>query len=85
MWHLDPKSVAAGAVVAAGLVAAVAAAVPSKPEGPVGRFQLATNPGHAFVIDTATGQVWEKFTGGETAGGHSAGDFGMPKVGAAKE
>ena len=24
------------------------------------RFQIATNPDHAFVLDSATGQVWSK-------------------------
>lgn len=40
------------------VVAAVAAAV----SGPavVGRFQLSTTQDYAFVIDTQTGQVWEK-------------------------
>src|SRR5262249_22116939 len=28
---------------------------------PVGRFQIITNPNHAFVLDTATGQVWYTF------------------------
>lgn len=27
----------------------------------VGRYQIAGVPGHAFVLDTATGRVWEKF------------------------
>lgn len=27
----------------------------------VGRFQMSGVPGHAYVIDTATGRVWEDF------------------------
>lgn len=48
---------------------------PSQPpaqEPPSGRFQIAGNPGHAFVLDTATGQVWENFEP-EGMGGSDAG------------
>ncbi len=38
------------------------------------RYQMQTVEGHAFVLDTATGQVWEKWVppngGGGTAGFH---------------
>lgn len=27
----------------------------------IGRYQLGGVPGHAYVLDTATGQVWEDF------------------------
>ena len=26
-----------------------------------GRFKIATNPDHAFVLDSATGQVWSQY------------------------
>jgi hypothetical protein len=46
------------------VVAAVAAAVSGSPI--VGRFQLSTTQEHAYVIDTQTGQVWEKGINGGT-------------------
>jgi hypothetical protein len=36
-----------------------AAPFPSDPQ--VGRYQLGGVPGHSYVIDTTTGQVWEDF------------------------
>jgi len=45
---------------------------------PVGRFQMAGIPGHAYVVDTATGQVWEDFA---TAGsGSNDAEFKRPKL-----
>lgn len=42
------------------------------------RYQIQVVEGHAFVIDTATGQVWEKaFT---QQGGFSSSDFLGPKA-----
>jgi hypothetical protein len=46
-------------------------------EPPAGRFQIAGIPGHAYVLDTATGQVWETF--GAAGTGSSDGDFKSPK------
>ena len=34
----------------------------------VGRFRIETNEEHVFVVDTVTGQVWEK----SVVGGHGA-------------
>jgi hypothetical protein len=53
-------------IVIASLIFTVAQgseALPQRDEGPtqVGRFQVAGVPGHAYVLDTATGQVWETF------------------------
>ncbi|QDV31963.1 hypothetical protein Spb1_39100 [Planctopirus ephydatiae] len=55
-----------GAVVLASYAAARAQplAVPRIGTGDssvVGRYQIAGIPGHAYVLDTATGQVWEDF------------------------
>jgi hypothetical protein len=52
---------------------------PAEPQAAqVGRFQMGGVPGHAYVIDTVTGQVWETFaTAGE---GTSDPDFKRPKV-----
>jgi len=55
-----------GAVVLASYVAARAQplAVPrmgTDNSSVVGRYQIAGIPGHAYVLDTATGQVWEDY------------------------
>ena len=50
---------------------------PPAQEPPFGRFQIAGSPGHAFVLDTATGQVWENFEP-EAMGSGDAG-FLLPK------
>ncbi len=68
-------------IIAAVIVALVprpqpAAPVPSGPQ--VSRYQMGGVPGHAYVVDTATGQVWEDFA---SAGqGSSDPDFKKPKV-----
>jgi len=49
------------------------------PAGPApGRYTIATNSGHAFVLDTATGRVWEKFT--TAGGGETSPDFTAAKT-----
>ena len=54
----DPKSALIGAVGAV-VIACVFGAM--SPAGPVvGRFQIGTSQSAAFVLDTTTGQVWEK-------------------------
>jgi hypothetical protein len=44
-----------GCIVGASVILAVAIRSPN------GRYQLTTTAGHAYVLDTATGQVWEKY------------------------
>ncbi len=44
----------------------------------VGRFQMSGIPGHAYVLDTATGQVWEKF--GSTGQGITDQHFSASKI-----
>jgi hypothetical protein len=53
------------------------ASPPAGQDPPLGRFQIAGSPGHAFVLDTATGQVWEKFEG--EGGGNNDQGFTEPK------
>lgn len=48
------------------------------PSTQVGRFQMSGVPGHAYVIDTATGQVWEDFA--SPSQGTSDQEFKRPKV-----
>lgn len=43
-----------------------------------GRYQLQTNEGHAFVLNTASGQVWEKFV--SPSGGGTSSGFLEPKT-----
>jgi hypothetical protein len=68
-------------VIAALIVALVPRPAANQPasHGPqVGRYLLGGVPGHAYVIDTATGQVWEKFA--TTGEGTTHPDFNDPKV-----
>jgi hypothetical protein len=52
---------------------------PAEPQAPqVGRFRMSGVPGHAYVIDTATGQVWEDFA--TPTQGTSDQEFKRPKV-----
>jgi hypothetical protein len=68
-------------IIAALIIALVprpqpAAPAPSGPQ--VGRYQMGGVPGHAYVIDTATGQVWEDFA--PATQGSPDPDFRKPKV-----
>jgi hypothetical protein len=44
----------------------------------IGRFKMASTNGHVYVLDTATGQVWEAFAGPNQ--GSTDKDFKDPKV-----
>jgi hypothetical protein len=68
-------------VAAAWVIALVPRPQPpaAAPAGPsVGRFQFGSVPGHAYVPDTATGQVWEDFATPNQ--GSNAPAFRKPKV-----
>jgi hypothetical protein len=54
---IDMKSVLIGGLVVA-LILFLAGAVFYVPSDDFGRFQIEVNDGHAFVLDSATGQVW---------------------------
>jgi len=54
----DPKSLLVGALAAVVLACVAGASHLAGPE--VGRFRIEANQEHAFVIDTATGRVWQK-------------------------
>jgi hypothetical protein len=64
------------------IIAALIVTVMPRPQTttgrPIGRFQMLGTPGHAYVCDTTTGQVWEQFAP-ENQGGTDA-DFSKPKV-----
>lgn len=81
---MDTKS--AGVLGVCLIIAALIVALVPRPQPPVpaptgpqvGRFQMGGVPGHAYVIDTATGQVWEDFA--STGQGVNDADFKKPKV-----
>jgi hypothetical protein len=50
--------------------------VPSGPQ--IGRYQIGGVPGHGYVLDTATGQVWQDFA--TASSGSSDKDFTSPKI-----
>jgi hypothetical protein len=54
---IDVKSVLIGGLLGA-MVLCLFGAVPFVLPEEYGRFQIETNNGHAFILDTATGQVW---------------------------
>jgi hypothetical protein len=65
------------------IIAALIAALVPRPQAStaatqVGRFQMSGVPGHAYVIDTITGQVWEQFA--TTGEGRTDQDFSRSKV-----
>ena len=77
----DLRSFLIGAVLAMCVFLALGAARNDSPK--VGRFQIETNEDHVFVVDTATGQVWEKFVAGGQ--GTKSQDFMDPKLSLRKE
>ena len=54
---IDIKSVLIGVLLAA-LILCLAGGVPYAHWEDYGRFQMETNDSHAFILDSATGQVW---------------------------
>jgi hypothetical protein len=72
--QIDGKSAVLGFLL--GLVVMFTlGAVSPQPNGSVGRFHIAVGEYNAFVLDTATGEVWS---------GHAntavSADFGKPKL-----
>ena len=45
---------------------------------PVGRFAIQIRDGHAMVLDTSTGQVWERLV--IPGSGQTSTNFSQPKV-----
>ena len=54
---IDMKSLLIGGLIGALILCAVGAVPFVEPEE-YGRFQIETNDSHAFILDSATGQVW---------------------------
>ncbi len=59
---VDLKSAIIGGLIVSLVICAIGA-VRHASSDDYGRFQIATNPDHGFVLDTATGQVWTLQTG----------------------
>ena len=79
---LDGKSLLIGGFAAVALVASLGAMQNREPQ--VGRFQIAgtggQSGGNAYVVDTATGQVWREPDGPRLTDAYIA--FLRPKLGA---
>jgi hypothetical protein len=56
---IDTKSLVVGGLLVLTVVCLIGGAPYVEPEYH-SRFQIATNQSHAFVLDSATGQVWSK-------------------------
>ena len=54
---IDMKSVLIGGLLVATILCLIGAVPYVLPEE-YGRFQIETNDSHAFILDSATGQVW---------------------------
>jgi hypothetical protein len=82
---IDLKSAIVGGLIVALALCAIGA-IRFAPSDQYGRFQIATNPDHGFLLDTATGQVWTLQTGYPGAIGvvntppHTALEFYDPKT-----
>ena len=61
MWKsIDRKSLVIGGLLVL-LVLSAMGAVPWLPDDAFGRFAIETNTAYAFVLDSATGQVWSLY------------------------
>ncbi len=60
--NLDIKSIIIGAILM-GICLLTLGAVASHPALRVGRFEMETENGYAYVVDSISGQVWEKQVG----------------------
>ncbi len=67
MYSVNAKSFLLGGLVVV-LVLCLLGAEPFPGPGPRGRYRIETGTGHAFVLDTITGQVWSTRTGSSTSG-----------------
>ena len=74
--RLDVKTLILGVVLGGCLTASLGAVAVGGPAA--GRFTMVTNEAHAYVLDTATGQVWERFA--PTGSGFDSNNFHEPKI-----
>jgi hypothetical protein len=79
MMDVKPALVLGGSIVAAALIlGSFVSPKAARSSAPVGRYQMGGVPGHAYVLDTQTGQVWESFA--SSGSGSSDLDFSKAKV-----
>ena len=79
---IDMKSVLIGGLLTVVIICLIGA-VPFVQPIEYGRFQIATNNGNAFILDSATGQVWSsRFPdpGSGILGGGDDPNFHAPKT-----
>lgn len=74
--QIDIKSVLIG--LGFGIAAMLAIGASSATTPTVGRFQVGGTASQALVVDTATGQVWMKYTA--PGSGSSDSNFAAPKL-----
>jgi glucose dehydrogenase len=76
---LEIRPLALGFIIGIGLIACLGAGgMVGSPTETTNRFTMVANESHVFVLDTMTGEVWEKFApngNGETSSG-----FNEPKI-----
>jgi hypothetical protein len=66
-WSIDMKSVLIGGLLVA-LILCLSGAVPFVNREEYDRFKIETNDSHAFILDSATGQVWSSIFVGNMFG-----------------
>jgi hypothetical protein len=72
----DVRSLILGLLIGACLTGCLAAAGVAMVAA--GRFQIATNENHVYVLDTVTGQVWQDFAA--SGSGTTTPGFDEPKI-----
>jgi hypothetical protein len=77
---IDFKSALIGGFVVAMILCSIGAVL-FAPSEYYGRFQIDTNHSHAFILDSATGQVWsEMFPDPQGGFGGQDPNFFVPKI-----
>lgn len=72
----DLKSLLIGVLLTVLVVLTLGATKDESPQ--VDRFRVETNRNHVFVVDTVTGQVWEKYV--RVSEGTTSQNFAEPKL-----
>ncbi len=73
---VDIKSFIIGVLVSAVIFLALGAKQPTNPQL-TGRYQVSVGTGRAMIIDTQTGEIWEKYVAATS--GPTGKDFNGPK------
>jgi hypothetical protein len=77
---MSKSTVIASAIFSSACVVLLAFTLGASPasEPSPGRFQMVANENHVFILDTATGQAWEKFVTSNQ--GVTSDDFAKEKL-----